>query len=128
MKSILKVICVLLLMVVAAPAWSGSAVHMLNCEQDDDFSDEQVEAMAAEWFKAAKSTEGGKNLKLYLEFPVAAKAGETDLTVVLVAPSFTEWGTFMDNYPGSAAEKIDEKYEDDLDCSDGTLWESVEVE
>ena len=33
----------------------------------------------------------------------------------------------MDNCAGSAAEKIDEKYEDDLDCVDVSLWEPVTI-
>jgi hypothetical protein len=33
----------------------------------------------------------------------------------------------MDNYPGSAAEAVDVKYADELDCGNGTLWESIEI-
>ena len=116
-----------MLMVVAAPAWSDAALHALTCEQDEETSDEKVEAVAAEWFKAAKTVKGGENLQLFLNFPVAAKTGEVDVAMILIAPSFSEWGQFMDNYPGSAAEAIDDKYEDDLDCGNGTLWESVEI-
>jgi len=117
-----------LMMIIAAPAWSDSALHIITCEQDEETTDEQVEAIASEWLKAAKAVKGGENLDLYLNFPVAAKVGEIDVAMMLIAPSFAEWGAFMDNYAGSAAEAIDDKYKDDLDCGNGTLWESVKIE
>jgi len=46
----------------------------------------------------------------------------------LVAPSFAEWGEFMDNYSGSEAEAMDEKHGAKLSCGNGTLWETVLVE
>jgi hypothetical protein len=127
MKKFMLLMFVSMLMVVAAPAWSDSALHALTCEQDEEVSDDKVEAIAAEWFKAAKTVKGGENLQFFLNFPVAAKTGEVDVAMILIAPSFSEWGAFMDNYPGSAAEAVDDKYEDDLDCGNGTLWESVEI-
>ena len=60
-----------------------------------------------------------------MQFPIAAKMGEVDVVLLLIAPSFAEWGVFMDSYPGSAAEAVDQKYEDVIDCGNGTLWESI---
>jgi len=128
MKALIRLLTISMLMIFAAPAWSDAALHTVQCEQDDEITDEKVEAISAEWLKAAKTIKGGENLELYLNFPVAAKVGEVDVALIIIAPSFAEWGLFMDNYPGSAAEAIDEKYEDDLDCGNGTLWESVEIE
>ncbi len=128
MRVLMRLMFVSILMMVAAPAWSDAALHIVTCEQDDDVTDEKLEAITAEWFKAAKAIKGGENLELYMNFPIAAKAGEVDVAMMLVSSSFAEWGTFMDNYPGSAAEAIDEKYEDDLDCGNGALWESVKIE
>jgi len=128
MRVLMRLMFVSILMMVAAPAWSDAALHIVTCEQDDDVTDEKLEAITAEWFKAAKAIKGGENLELYMNFPIAAKAGEVDVAMMLVSSSFAEWGTFMDNYPGSEAEAIDEKYEDDLDCANGALWESVKVE
>ena len=128
MKVFLQLMFISILMMLAAPAWSDAALHTILCEQDDDVTDEQVEAISAEWLKAAKTVKGGENLELYLNFPVAAKVGEVDVALIMIAPSFAEWGAFMDNYPDSAAEAVDEKYEDDLDCGNGTLWESLKIE
>lgn len=128
MKSMMRFMFISILMMVAAPAWSDAALHIVTCQQDDELTDEKLEAFSAEWLKAAKTVKGGENLTLRLNFPVAAKAGEVDVAVMLIAPSFAEWGAFMDNYAGSAAEDIDSKSQDGLDCANGTLWESLKVE
>jgi hypothetical protein len=54
--------------------------------------------------------------------------GEKDFQFVLVAPSFAEWGVFMDGYPGSPASKVDTGLDDLADCPDSSLWKSVEIE
>ena len=128
MKIFSKLMLVSILAMVGAPAWSDAAMHIVLCEQDEEVTDDQVEAIAAEWIKAAKAVKGGENLELYLNFPVAAKAGEVDVAMMLVAPNFAEWGMFTDNYRDSEAENVDDKYEDELDCGDGALWESLKVE
>ena len=125
MKLFIRLLTISMLAIFATPAWSAAVVHAIQCEQDEETSDEKVEAISVEWLKAAKTIKGGEHLKLRLNFPIAAKMGEVDVVVLILAPSFTEWGAFMDNYPESAAEAVDEKYVDDLDCGNGTLWESV---
>ena len=127
MKVFIKLTIFSLLMVMAAPAWSAQVLHALSCQQDDEVSDEKVEAISKEWLAAVKTIKGGETLRLRLQFPVAAKVGEVDVVMIMVSPSFAEWGAFMDNYPGSAAEAVDETYAGVLDCGNGTLWESVEI-
>jgi hypothetical protein len=127
MKTFIKLMAISILMMVAAPAWSDSVLNIYFCQQGDEMDDDSVEAAAKAWLKAAKTVKGGENLELSLLFPVAANAGETDVAMALIAPSFGEWGTFMDNYAGSAAEEIDGKNEGHWDCTHSTLWESVNV-
>jgi len=115
------------LMMLASSAF-GTVVQIYSCEQDEATTDDQLEAMASEWLKAAKTVKGGENLELYLTFPIAASAGEIDVQFVLYVPNFAEWGAFIDNYNGSAAQKIDNKYEDDLDCTKSTLWDRIKIE
>ena len=125
MKTFIRCLIISMLTFVATPAWSVEVLHAIQCLQFDELSDDKMEAISAEWLKAAKTVIGGENLKLRLQFPIAAKMGEVDVVVIVIAPSFAEWGTFMDNYPGSAAEAIDDKYTDLIDCGNGTLWETV---
>jgi len=127
MKKLILLMFFAVLMVVTAPAWSDSVRQVLKCEQSENTSDSKVEAIAKEWLKAAKNIKGAENLELNLNFPVAAAAGEVDFVMVVLSPSFTEWGAFMDNYHGAEDAKVDDKDEDDVDCGDASLWESVKV-
>jgi hypothetical protein len=119
----------LVMMVAAAPAFSGEAVQMWACEMDDDATEEQLEAHAADWLAAAKKVKGGENLEAYVLFPVAVNAtNQMDVMFVVVAPSFAEWGTFWDNYEGSEAAKLENLQNDAVVCPDSVLWESYKVE
>ena len=127
MNIFIRMMIVSMLMVFAAPAWSAAVLHSVQCQQGE-ISDEQLDVIAKDWLKAARSIKGGENLQLRMNFPVAAKMDEVDVVMLIVAPSFAEWGEFMDNYPGSEAEAMDEKHGAKLSCGNGTLWETVLVE
>ena len=127
MKIFVTMIIVSMLMIFAAPAWSAAVIHVVQCQQGD-ISDEQLDAVAKDWLKTARSIKGGENLQLRMNFPVAAKVDDIDVVMLIIAPSFAEWGEFMDNYSGTEAEAMDEKHEGELSCGNGTLWETVLVE
>ena len=127
MKTIIRLAIISILMLIAAPAWSGSAVMVYTCEQDDDASEADVNAAAAAWLEAAKGMKGGENLEVFVMFPMAVTMGESDFLFIVTAPSFGEWGTFMDGYEASAAADSDKKYADVADCPDSALWESVKA-
>ena len=94
---------------------------------DDDLTEADLESNASKWLAAAKTVKGGENLKAFLHYPVAAKLQEgTDMVFVIVAPSIAEWGTFWDNYKGSAPAKLDQA-NPDVACPDSFLFEAVEV-
>ena len=44
MKSIMRFMFISILMMVAAPAWSDAALHIITCQQDDELTDEKLEA------------------------------------------------------------------------------------
>jgi len=127
MNTIIRLMLVSMLMIVAAPAFSDIAAQVFVCEQDDAASDEAVEAMASEWLKAARGMKGGDQLKVYLRFPLAVQMGEKDFEFIIEAPSYEAWGMFWDGYQGSAAEAVDDKFDDLADCPDSSLWELVRV-
>jgi len=128
MKTIIKAVLISMLMIVAAPAYSGGvAVQMFKCEMDDDASEKDVKAYAAKWLKAAKTMKGGENLEAYVYFPVAVNnMAETDMIITIVAPSFAEWGMFWDSYGGSAAAAADKEH-DMIACPDSAVWESFKI-
>ncbi len=128
MKNLLGLVLVALLLVVAAPAFSAEAVQMWRCEMDDAVTEDQVEEHASKWLAAAKKLPGGENLQAYVLFPIAVNAtGEMDLMMVLVAPTFQEWGKFWDAYADSDAADIEEDAQEMIVCPDSVLWEKVIV-
>jgi len=115
-------------MVAVAPAYAVECVQMWMCEMDDDATEEQIEAMAREWLKAAKKIEGGENLEAYVYFPIAVNAtGETDAMFVVKAPSVEDWGKFWDHYGGSAAAEVEKQNLEKIVCPDSVVWESVKI-
>ena len=76
----------------------------------DGTSEQEVEAIAADWLKAVRQMPGGAAVKMRVFFPaVASGAGNVDFYFVLNAPSFTDWGKIWDAYQDdSAAAKSDD--------------------
>lgn len=125
MKKILGVVFVSVLLLVAGPALADRASQTWKCEMDDEISEDEVIVKGKEWVEAAKSVEGGENIKASLRFPVAVDAtGEIDLLFEIVWPSFEEWGKFWDNYSGSEAANLEDANADEgIVCPDSAVWE-----
>jgi len=129
MRILLRLVLVSMLVIVAAPAYSGEAVQMWKCEMEDDATEEQVRAKAQDWLKAAKKLNGGENLEAYVFFPVAVNAvGEMDMMFIVIAPSFEDWGKFWDAYAGSPVNAIDNQNAEVVVCPNSVVWESFKVE
>ena len=117
-----------MMMFAAAPARSAEATQMWKCEMGADTTEEEVEAGAAKWLKAARQMDGGDQLEASVLFPVAVNVvGNTDFMFIVVAPSFAEWGKFWDVYQISPEGDADQANAD-VDCPDSALWNSVKVE
>ena len=128
MKTKMFLMLALVMMVAAAPAFSGEATQMWSCEIEDDATEAEIIAGAAKWLEAAKKVDGGKNFDASVYFPVAVNAmAEFDMILVVTAPSFEEWGRFWDAYGGSEAAKIEQSNNSLVVCPDSVLWESVKV-
>ena len=128
MNTIVRLMLVFMLMIVAAPAYAAEVVQIYDCEQDEDATDEDIKALAAEWLKAAKKMKGGERLEVYIRHPIVGQMGEKDFTFVLRVPSLEEWGVFTSGYEGSALEIIDDKLDELCDCPGSTLWEIQKLE
>ena len=128
MKTIVGLVLVAMLTIVAVPAYAAEATQWWKCEMDDDTSEAEVLAMAADWLKAARKMKGGEKMEAKVLFPVAVNAiGEFDLFFVVTAPSFAEWGMFWDSYAGSPVEEVDKQTQEKVVCPDSVLWESIKV-
>ena len=112
-----------------APFGGGRAVQWWRCELIKDATEEQVLEHAQKWLAAVRTLKGGKNLDLYVNFPVVVNAtGKFDLLLMLVAPNFEEWGEFWDSYGDSAAGHVEEAGEKILVAPDSVMWEAFRVE
>lgn len=112
----------------ATPALSDGVSEAMQCQLVGDKTDEEVIAAAGKWLAAARTVPGGEEMGLSIHFPVAGGRPDTDFAFVLTAPSFESWGRFWDNYPGSAAEEIDNAADEITTCSSGGLFGSVDIE
>ncbi len=120
---------VAVMMIAVAPSFAGEATQMWRCELDDDATEEQVMEGAQKWLAAAKTMKGGKNLEAYVYHPVVVNAtNQVDLLIVLVAPTFKEWGEFWDGYPDSPAAAVEEETNKVFICPDSVLWQAYKVE
>jgi hypothetical protein len=129
MKALLGLTLVAVLLIGAAPAYSGEAVQMWKCEMDDDATEAQIQAGSAKWLEAVKKQPGGEQFEAYVLFPIAVNAtGQMDLMFVVVAPSFQDWGKFWDAYGGSPAAALERENESLVICPDSVVWESFKVE
>ena len=128
MNTFVRLMIVVMLMIVAAPAYSAEVVQIFDCEQDEDATDEAIKALAVEWLKAARKLKGGERLEVYIRHPIVGQLGENDFTFVLRAPSLEEWSVFTSGYGGSELEIIDDKLDELCDCPGSTLWEVEKLE
>ena len=121
---------VVVVMVVAAPAYANEITHIWQCEMEDGTTEEQVEELAQVWLEGARKMEGGEGFNVAVFFPVVVgNTGQTDFYFVATAPSFTEWGKFWDAYDDdSPVAKADEMNAGKVICPDSALWEAVKIE
>ena len=129
MKKIIPCSLLALLSIVAMPAHAIEAWQAFDCViENDQKTEKDVIAGAEKWLKAARTMEGGEDLKVSVHFPVAAGgAGDSDFKLILVAPSFKAWGTFWDGYDGSPANKVDQENKEITNCTRSRLFEGVVI-
>jgi len=107
----------------------GRTVQWLKCELVGDATRKQVLEQAQKWLAAARTMKGGKNLRLFVNFPVVVNAPRNaDLILMLVAPNFEEWGEFKDSYGESAVRDVEKAGEKILVISGSAMWEAFRVE
>jgi hypothetical protein len=111
-----------------APAYGDSVLQIWNCELNDNKTPADVIAASSVWLKAAKNNEGGEDIKVSLEFPIAGDAGGSDFFFVLSVADTKIWGVFNHDYSGSPAGLADEVWADVATCSESSLSASVDIE
>ena len=126
-KIVLSSLSAVLMFSFASPVLANSTLHIWSCKLNDGKTTAEVMAVSSAWLKAAKSMEGGADLNLSLEFPLATDSGDS-FNFVLEAADAKTWGLFMNGYENSPAAKADEAWGEVASCSRSSLWNSVDVE
>ncbi len=116
-----------IMFLLTAPAFGDSIVHTWTCKLHDGKSmDDMVDASSA-WLKVVKSVEGGENVKLFLEFPIAANEVDGTFNFVVVAdeldPMAITWSLTSDILNDTT-----DTWWEFAACSGSSLWQSIEIE
>ena len=111
-----------------ASAYADSIVQLWSCKLNDGKTGADVVAASSVWLKAAKTNEGGEDIEVFVDFPIAADAGDNDFTFVLVVADTKTWGVFNHDYLDSPAGEAEEAWGEVATCSASSLWASVEIE
>ena len=129
MKTLVPCLLALVMIVVAAPAYSNEVMQMWQCEMEPRTTEVEVEELAAAWLKAVRQMDGGEAARISVFFPVVVgNTGQTDFLFVMSSPSFTDWGKFWDGYDDSSeAAKADGMNQGKVVCPDSELWEAVPI-
>ena len=85
MNKVVGLMLISVMLIVAVPANAVRVSQVFSCEQDDDATEEEINAGAAKWLKAAKTMKGGENMEAWVYYPVAVSdMGESDLLFIVV--------------------------------------------
>ncbi len=72
--------------------------------------------------------DGGSDMQVFIEWAEATSDKQGTFNFVMVLADFATWGTFTDNYDGSAAADADAAFSEAATCDTSTLWDSNEIE
>lgn len=110
-------------------AVADSVLHIWECDLNDGMTGDDAVTASAAWLAAAKKLPGGEELEVYVEYPIAAAAGDGRFNFVLVVADEATWGTWYgadDDDSGMA--EANAAWTEVAACSGSSLWFSVKVE
>ena len=103
----------------AAPTNPNEVMHVYKCNLIEGKAEAQAEKAALLTLDAHRQLDSGKNLKMKLLWPVAVNnPGEIDFHIILISPSFTDWGRMWDAYKDDTAAAKFEDLQGTADCND----------
>ena len=110
------------------PANADSVLHIWTCQLNDGKTGEDLMAVTEAWLDAAKAIDGGADIELSLEFPIAANVEDGTFNFVMSIENARTWGEWEQNYPGSRASEVDEDWGEVATCQNSSLWNSVTID
>ena len=110
------------------PVYADSVEHQWNCKRLVGATMDDVIAATSVWLKAAKTNEGGENIKAYLKSPIAVDTLDGNFTLVVVFADTKTWGEYTHDYADSPAGKAEDAWYEVATCLGSEIWGSVELE
>ena len=126
-KFISGLFAALFLFSITLSAHADNVVQVWNCSLNEGKDGDDAMAVSSAWLKAAKTMKGGKDLKVFVDWPMAAHSGDGGFNFVLIAPDAKTWGLFNNDYGDTPAAKADEAWAEVATCSGSSLWQSITV-
>lgn len=128
MKNRIIALSLALTMLLFAGQASANIVQLWECRTNDGSTADDVMRVSKEWTDAARSMDGGADMEVFVEWAEATSGKQGSFNFVMVLADFATWGTFTDNYDGSAAAEADAAFFEAASCDTSTLWDSIEIE
>jgi len=127
-KMIIASLTVSLMCLFTAPVYADSVQHQWFCHRLDSATMDDVIAATSVWLKAAKTNEGGENIKAFLKFPIAVDTVDGDFTLTVVFADTKTWGDYTHDYADSPAGKAEDAWYEVATCLGSEIWQSVDFE
>ena len=109
--------------------FADSVLHIWKCKANDGKTVADVTAESVAWLEAARTVDGGDDLSVYLEWPIAANMGDGGFNFVMSVADEQTWGTWYGSESASdvmGAANI--AWSEVATCSKSSLWYSNELE
>ena len=128
-KKLLATLAITVTMMCSAPAFADSVLHIWECKINDGYTGADVTAASVAWLEAARKVEGGEDMSVYLDWPIAANRGDGGFSFVMEVADEQTWGAFMGNEPDDdEMDAANTAWNETATCSGSSIWYSNELE
>jgi hypothetical protein len=128
-KKLLATLAITVTMMFSAPAFADSVLHIWACKINDGYTGDDVTAASVAWLKAARTVEGGEDMSVYLDWPIAANRGDGSFNFVMSVADEQTWGVFMGSEPDNdEMDAANTAWNETATCSGSSIWYSDELE
>jgi hypothetical protein len=128
-KKILAGLAASVVLLFGTSAVADSVLHIWECDLNEGMTNADAVTASAAWLAAAKKVPSGEELEVYVDFPIAAAAGDGRFNFVMAVADEATWGAW---YGAEAADSgmadANAAWSEVASCSSSSMWYSVEIE
>lgn len=128
-KKLLATLAVSASMMCSAPVFADSVLHIWECKLNAGMTSDNVTTASIAWLDAARTVEGGEDMSVYLDWPIAANVGDGGFSFVMSLADEKTWGAWYGNETVSEVmSEANDAWNAVATCSGSSLWYSNELE